>query len=193
MSRTGRPMDVPLHPLLLPVAFLLGSWEGEGRGLWTDDPVFRYRERVEFTHCGGPFITYHQWTSTLDGSRPLHTESGYLRAGSDHRIELVVTQPTGIVEIHTGRLTGQLVELHSTVVARTPTALNVTGVSRTVEVDGGVLTYRLHLSMNHEASAPHLEARLERAIQPSGSWPEATVENPPQPTTARPSMDPPDL
>ena len=161
MSRPGST-DVPLHPLVAPVGFLLGAWEGQGRGLWTSDSAFFYLEHSEFTHNGGPFIAYRQRTSTVDGSRPLHGESGYLRPGADHSIEMVVAQPTGIVEALTGSFADGRCDLLSSVVSRAPTAINVTAVARTFQVDGSVLTYRLDLAMNDEALAPHLEARLER-------------------------------
>lgn len=156
----------PLHHLIAPIAFLLGTWDGEGRGLWTSDPIFRYRERIEYTHQGGPFIAYHQTTTTLDGTKKLHTEAGYIRAGPEHTIEMVIAQPTGLVEVHTGLLVGQRLDLRSLSVSRTPTALAVTNVVRLVEVTGQVLDYQMNLAMHDEPVAPHLTAKLQRVDQP---------------------------
>lgn len=144
------------------MGFLLGVWEGEGRGLWSSDPVFRYRERVEFTEQGGPFIAYRQSTSTLEGDRKLHAEAGYLRPGPDQSLEMVLAQPTGLVEVHTGRVTGQRIALRSVSVGRSPRAVAVTDVARVIEVTGPVLAYHLDLAMNGEPLAAHLEARLHR-------------------------------
>lgn len=143
--------------------FLVGTWEGEGRGLWSADPVFRYREQVTFTQQGGPFVTYQQRTSTLDGARNLHTETGYLRPGPDSTLELVLAQPTGLVEVHVGRVTGQRIELHSILVGRAPRALHATSVTRTIHLEASTLFYELGMAMNHEAVFPHLQGRLERS------------------------------
>lgn len=107
------------HPLLAPVAFLLGVWEGEGHGLWPAEPRFRYRERVEMTHQGNPFMAYHQTTTTPDAARSLHTEAGYLRPGAAGTVEMVIAQPTGLVEVHAGSITDQSLRLESMTVART--------------------------------------------------------------------------
>jgi hypothetical protein len=144
------------------LAFLLGAWEGEGRGLWAADEPFRYRERVDYCDEGGPFVTYRQETWTLGGERSLHRESGYLRAGQGRSVEMVLAQPTGLVEVHEGRLSGQRIELRSIVVGCTPRALRVTDTSRSLSVSGDQLRYELALAMNHEALSPHLEGHLRR-------------------------------
>lgn len=153
-----------MNPLIEPLMFLLGEWEGEGKGLWSADPTFRYREKVSFTHQGGPFVTYHQATSTLDGSRKLHTETGYLRPRPDASIELVLAQPTGLVEVHTGSVNGDRIALRSVNIGRTPSALEVTDVARVIEVLEDVLTYQLDLAMHHEPLAPHLAGQLHRVV-----------------------------
>jgi hypothetical protein len=150
------------HPLLAPVAFLLGVWEGEGQGLWSAEPRFRYRERVEMTHQGGAFVAYHQTTTTLDASKSLHTEAGFIRPGPGGTVEMVVAQATGLVEVHVGSIIDQCLRLESMTVGRTPTALTVTKVVRIIEVTDAVLTYRVDIAMNDEQAAPHLEARLHR-------------------------------
>ena len=42
----------PLHPLLEPVAFLLGRWKGEGEGGYPTISSFQYIEEVQFGHAG---------------------------------------------------------------------------------------------------------------------------------------------
>jgi hypothetical protein len=163
----GISRSVPLgepsqHPQLAPVAFLLGIWEGEGQGLWPAEPQFRYLERIEMTHQGSPFVAYRQTTRTLDGTRSLHAESGYLRPGVEGTVEMVVAQPTGLVEVHSGGVSQQRLWLESLSLGRTPTALPVTKVIRKIEVSGSVLTYRVDMAMSDEPVSPHLAARLHR-------------------------------
>lgn len=152
-----------MHPAVESLSFLLGTWEGEGCGLWSADPVFRYRERVDFTEQDGPFVTYRQQTTTLDRSRRLHTEIGYLRPGPESTVELVLAQPTGLVEVHAGRVIDQRIELRSLLVGRAPRAVAVTDVTRTIHVSDTTYFYELGLAMNDEPVAPHLAGRLERA------------------------------
>jgi hypothetical protein len=151
-----------VNPAVRPLAFLLGAWEGEGVGLWSADPPFRYRERVDYYENGGPFVTYRQETSTLDAHVTLHRETGYLRPGPGSSLEMVVAQPTGLVEVHEGWVTDHRVELRSLVVGCTPRALAVTDVARILSVANDQLDYRLDLAMSHEALSPHLEGHLRR-------------------------------
>jgi hypothetical protein len=159
----GSPLhpELPVHPELEALSFLLGVWEGEGRGLWSADPAFVYLERTEIT-APGPYLAYRQQTTTADGARRLHAEVGYLRPGPDGTVELVLVQPTGLAEVHTGTVGPGRLELRSLSVVAAPRALPVTAVTRTVEVDGDRLRYRVRIAMRDEPLADHLEAVLRR-------------------------------
>jgi hypothetical protein len=152
------------------LSFLLGAWTGEGRGLWDSDDPFIYSERVFFTSDGRPFVSYTQATWAPDG-RPLHSETGYLRPGPEGRIELVLAQPTGIVEVDTGSESQGVIELRSVAVQRTPSALPVREVSRRLLVTGDTLSYELAIAMNDEKLAPHLTGSLTRQSVRVGLYP----------------------
>src|SRR6476659_6985234 len=101
-------LDVPLHPGIEPIAFLLGNWSGTGRGAYPTIADFGYGEEVSFWHVGKPFIAYTQRTRADDDGRPLHSEMGYFRAGPEEDgivpIEVVLSQPSGLNEMLTGEL-----------------------------------------------------------------------------------------
>lgn len=156
-----------LHADCAALAFLLGRWEGEGRGLWIADPAFRYREEVVIDHAGKPFLRYAQRTWAAHDGRPMHTEVGYFRPVVDSRVELLLVQPTGVAEIHAGRIAGQVLELETVLVGTTPTAKVVTSVNRRIWVDDDALNYRLRLGMNGEPLADHLAGTLRR-VNPVG-------------------------
>src|SRR5690606_12588244 len=91
----GAVVDAAPHPDLGPLARLIGTWSGEGEGHYPTIEPFRYREQVEFTHAGKPFLAYRQSTVDLGTTLPAHAEAGYLRAVGRGRVELVLAHPTG--------------------------------------------------------------------------------------------------
>lgn len=151
-----------MHPDLAPLAFLAGTWRGEGEGRYPTIASFRYGEEVTFTAPPGkPFLVYGQKTWDPHDARPLHTESGYLRpvAGG---AEFVVAQPTGVVEIHSGRVSGSSIELRATLVGVSPTAKRVDSVERNLQVTGDLLHYELFMGAVGQPHQIHLQAELRR-------------------------------
>jgi hypothetical protein len=153
----------PLHPDLVPLSFLLGTWEGEGKGEYPTIAPFHYREEVRFWHIGKPYLAYAQRTWAVSDGRPLHAETGFWRLpGGLSAVEVVFSHPNGQVEIEEGTLDGQLIELTSTAVAHATTAKQVDGLHRVLEVDGDALVYRLAMAAVGEPMTHHLAATLVR-------------------------------
>lgn len=152
----------PLHPDAEVLAFLLGEWRGEGRGTFPTIEDFAYLEHATFGHVGKPFVSYSQRTWARDDGRPLHTEAGYLRPQPGGRVELVLAQPSGLVEVDEGDVRGGHLELTSTHVARTRSAKEVSAVRRVIDVDRDVMRYRLEMAAVGQPRQFHLEAELRR-------------------------------
>ncbi len=159
-----------MHAALAPLAGLLGTFEGDGEGDYPTISPFRYRERVVFGHAGKPFVTYQQHTWQPDTDAPMHTEVGYLRvpgpaadapAGTT-RVELVIAQPTGIVEVQEGTLEDGVLTLATTTVGRTATAKDVWSVRRTFALRDDLLVYDLWMAYAHVPDTHHLHAELRR-------------------------------
>ena len=155
-------ITVELHPQIRPLAFLLGTWTGEGEGEYPTIQPFRYREEIRFWHNGKPFLAYQQRTQAMDDGRPLHAEMGYLRAAPDGQLEFVIAQAIGFAEIEIGTVVGTRLELHSLSLGRAPTAKAVTGVRRVIWLDGDRLFYELAMAMAQVPMSHHLSARLQR-------------------------------
>lgn len=156
-------VDPPVHPDVAPIAFLLGEWEGTGEGAYPPNVApFAYRETVRFWHSGKPFLAYQQRTTASDDGRPLHTEMGFWRMTPAGEVEVVMAHGTGFAEVELGSAAGQRIALRSSVVARTPSAKEVTALERHVSVEGDVLRYQLRMGMRGEPSTWHLTATLRR-------------------------------
>jgi hypothetical protein len=153
----------PLHPDVAVLAGLLGTWRGEGGGEYPTIASFGYGAEVRFWHTGKPFLAYAQRTWSLDDGRPLHTETGYWRPKPGGVVEVVLSNPNGIVEVLEGRIDGGRIELDTTTVATTSTAKEVTALRRRYQLDGDTLAYTLDMAAVGQPLQHHLSARLHRA------------------------------
>jgi hypothetical protein len=156
--RTGVP---PLHADLEPLAFLLGSWSGEGEGEYPGVERFRFREDLAFDHVGDPFLLLTESSWTLDGE-PLHFERGTLRPVGPGRIDLALAHPIGVAEVAEGTIEGTDLVLRSTAIVRTPTGSPVTEIERRYRVDRDVLSYELDMATDRVARTFHVRATLRR-------------------------------
>lgn len=155
-------MTAPLHEDLAPLAFLLGTWRGEGVGGYPTMESFRYGEEITFRHNGKPFLAYTQRTWALDDDRPLHGEAGYWRPQPGGGVEVVMAHPTGVVEIYYGTVTGTQVEIATDLVARTTSAKEVTALKRLFGLVEGRLLYAVDMAAVGQALQSHLSATLDR-------------------------------
>jgi hypothetical protein len=150
-----------------PLDAFVGTWDGEGDGIYPTIATFAYREQITFSDGGvKPFLGYAQRTSAVDDGRPLHAESGFLRwAGGSP--EWIIASPTGLTEVLIGNavVVDGGVDLHvrTSVVSLSPTAKVVESVERILRVRGDVLAYELHMAAVGEPHQLHLTATLRRA------------------------------
>jgi hypothetical protein len=159
-------MDPEPHPDLAPLAFLLGTWRGEGDGGFPTMEPFRYGEELSFEHVGDPFLLYTQRSWSADAGAPLHFERGFLRPGGGGRVELTLAHPLGLTEIAEGPLVDTALALESCQVGRTGTGSPVRAVRRSYRVDGDELTYELDMEMDGAPMARHLRGTLHRVPRP---------------------------
>jgi THAP4-like, heme-binding beta-barrel domain len=152
-----------VHPDVEPIAFLVGTWQGEGKGDYPTITGFAYGEEVRFWHVGKPFLAYSQRTWALDDGRPLHAEAGYWRPQPGGRLEVVLAHPTGVAEIQEGTVDGGCIELAATSLARTSTAKDVAALTRRFEFTyPDVLRYWVGMAAAGQPLQLHLTAELRR-------------------------------
>lgn len=156
-----------LHPDLAPLAWLLGTWEGNGHGDYPTIEPFLFGQQVIFAHDGRPFLHYfsRSWLVDEQGAtlRPSALETGFLRARDDGELELVLAHQSGYAEVWYGRLDGARLELATDVVARTQSAKEVTAGQRLYGLVEGDLLYAYDMAAMGQPLQAHTWARLQRA------------------------------
>lgn len=146
------------------LAFLVGTWRGEGKGEYPTIEPFAYGEEATFVNPPGkPFLAYTQRTWSLDDGRLLHAECGYWRLAGDRQVEVVLAHPMGIVEVEEGELAPDgTITVASTCVTSTATAKEVQRLERDIRVDGDRLRYSVRMAAVGQPLQHHLAAALTR-------------------------------
>lgn len=158
-------MELPAN--LEALARLIGTWSGQGHGIYPTIKDFDYQEQITFKFIGKPFLEYVQRTQNADG-QPMHTECGYLRHNGSGHLEFVLAQPTGQVEMLEGRLTSTddelLLELEGQVWS-TSTAKDVSASRRSYRLRGDQLESTFDMAAVSQPLQRHLTAQLARTPQ----------------------------
>jgi hypothetical protein len=167
------PFEIPadLHADLVPVAWLLGTWHGDGHGDHPTEGAYTFEQEVIFAHDARAFLHYFSrtWRTNAAGERvgPGDLETGFLRVfpgeGRQADIELVLTQPTGHAEVSYGTSEGPRITLSTDLVARTATAREVTALTRMYGLVEGSLMYAVDRAVDGHDLKPYMWGRLERA------------------------------
>jgi hypothetical protein len=160
-----------LHPALLGLLPYVGLWRGRGRGGYPTIEDFDYGQEIRISHDGRPFLNYESRAWLLDADsrpiRPAGREIGWWRPVMDgdratDDIEALMSTPTGIMELHLGKVTGLRLELATDAVVRTATAKEVTAGHRLFGIVEGALLYAQEMAAVGQPLSPHLSARLIR-------------------------------
>lgn len=160
-----------LHADLMPFAWLLGTWHGNGKGDYPTIEGFSYEQDVVFAHDGRPFIHYFSraWVTDDNGERIRNgaLETGFLRPAGPAEdgginVELVLAHPTGYAEVWYGNLDGPRMTLATDIVARTNTAKEYTAGQRMYGLVDGDLMYALDMAAEGQKLQSHLWGQLKR-------------------------------
>lgn len=159
------------HPAVLPLLPFVGLWRGRGRGGYPTIEEFDYGQEIRISHDGRPFLAYESRAWLLDEQsrpvRPAARESGWWRpiVRADRptgEVEVLLTTPTGIMELYYGRVEGRKLEIATDAVMRTATAKEVTAGHRLFGIVDGALLYAYEMAAVGHGLTPHLSARLTR-------------------------------
>src|SRR4051794_15232665 len=149
-------IEIPsdLHKDVIPLAFLLGTWEGAGVHDFPGAEKCNFGQEIVFRHDGRPFVEFRSRSWVLDAEgekvRPLESESGFWRVtGNPHggtgvrEIEVSSVRDDGTVEIWYGELADgkPQIELATDAVARIEGAPPYSGGKRLYGLVDGELMW----------------------------------------------------
>ena len=160
-----------LHPDLMPVSWLLGTWHGNGKGEYPTIEAYAFEQEAVFAHDGRDFLHYFSrtWLTDDSGERvgPGELETGFLRLGGEpdsdgYPLELVLAHQTGYAEVWYGAVDGPRITLVTDVVARTSTAKEYTAGQRMYGLVDGHLMYAYDMAAMDQPMQSHTGGRLAR-------------------------------
>lgn len=164
-------LDVNLPAALAPLAWLVGRWEGAGVVGYPTMESAQFGQEVICSHDGRPFLEWQSRTWLLDEAgekvRPLAVELGFWRVLQDGEIELLLTHPSGIVEMYVGRRDPEKprVELRTDGVLRSPEAKEYNAGSRLYGLVDSQLLWAMDMAAVGQVLQSHASAKLKRVGQ----------------------------
>lgn len=156
-----------LHPDCGPIAWMLGTWRGNGHGDYPGIEKFEFGQELIFTHDGRPFFHYmaRSWIVDDKGEKVRESaiETGFIRCKPEGRVEVLLTHSTGFAEVWYGHAGEARMEIVTDAIARTETAKEVAAGKRLYGNVEGDLLYAYDMAAMGHALQPHIWARLQRA------------------------------
>jgi len=155
-----------LHPDLMPLAWLVGSWRGKGRGEYPNVPGFQFAQEVNFNHDGRPFLNYFSRSWIIDENNEIirlaASEVGFWRVKENNVLEVILAHNTGIAEGWVGIISGAKIQLEMDQGYSSPSAKIVTAGSRLYGLVEGELFTSYDMAAEGQTLQAHLWSSLER-------------------------------
>ena len=173
-----------LSPDAYPLAWLVGSWRGEGIIDYPGIGEKKFAHVLVFDHDGGPYLRFESTLRLLDGAADdgaadesaaggtiWSTETGYWRISSDrpdgmeddkHALEVLVADASGRMTLYVGAVGNGRVDLASDAIARTSTASEVRASKRLYGLVEGRLLWVEELAAFGEPLRSYASAELDR-------------------------------
>jgi hypothetical protein len=158
-----------LHPDLMPLAWLVGTWRGKGRGEYPNVEGFQFAQEVSFNHDGRAFLNYFSRSWIIDENdeivRPAASEVGFWRIKEKNVLEVLLAHNTGIAEGWVGLVQGAKIQLAMDQGYSSPTAKIVTAGSRLYGLVEGELFTSYDMAAQGQTLQAHLWSSLERQAE----------------------------
>jgi hypothetical protein len=155
-----------LHSDLMPLAWLIGTWRGKGRGEYPNILGFQFAQEVSFNHDGRAFLNYFSRSWIIDENdeivRPAASEVGFWRVKENNVLEVLLAHNTGIAEGWVGVVKGAKIQLEMDQGYSSPSAKIVTAGSRLYGLVEGELFTSYDMAAQGQTLQAHLWSSLER-------------------------------
>jgi len=155
-----------LHPDLMPLAWLVGTWRGKGSGEYPNTARFQFAQEVSFNHDGRAFLNYFSRSWIIDENdeiiRPAASEVGFWRVKENNVLEVLLAHNTGIAEGWVGIVKGAKIQLEMDQGYSSPSAKIVTAGSRLYGLVEGELFTSYDMAAEGQTLQAHLWSSLER-------------------------------
>lgn len=159
-------LDPTIHPDIAPLAWLVGRWEGAGVLGYPTIESANFGQEVVVTHDGRPFLRWESRSWILDEQgeqvRPSATEMGFWRPGGEGEVELLLTHPTGILEMYYGTVEPGRIQLQTDGVIRSPHAVEYSAAQRMYGLVESNLMWVMDMAAVGTPMTSHLSAELKR-------------------------------
>lgn len=161
-------IDATLSPQVAPLAWLVGRWQGAGVVGYPTHESHNFGQELVVSHDGRPFLRVESRTWLLDEAgesvRPLATEAGFFRVLDDGEVELLLTHPTGIVEMYVGEREAErpVLNLRTDGVMRSPAAKEYNAATRMYGLVENQLMWVMDMAAVGQPLQSHVSAKLKR-------------------------------
>jgi hypothetical protein len=161
-------LDVNLSPALAPLAWLVGRWEGAGVLGYPTIESAHFGQEIICSHDGRPFLEWQSRTWLLDDAgnktSSLAVELGFWRVLEEGEIELLLTHPSGVLEMYVGHRdpAKPVLELRTDGVLRSPAAKEYNAGSRMYGLVDSELFWAMDMAAVGQGLQSHVSAQLKR-------------------------------
>ncbi|KQV24218.1 MULTISPECIES: FABP family protein [unclassified Kitasatospora] len=175
-------IEIPsdLHKDVVPLAFLLGTWEGAGVFDFPGAEKCNFGQEIVFRHDSRPFLEFRSrsWVLNNEGEkvRPLETEHAFWRVTSnqhgtsgEREIEVSSVRDDGTVEIWYGKLHDgkPQIDLATDAVARIEGAAPYSGGKRLYGMVAEELLWVGEKAAPEVSLRPYMSAQLKKVLNPA--------------------------
>ena len=158
-----------LHEDLYPLAWLVGTWRGKGRGEYPGIAPFEFAHEVTFNHDGRGFLNYFSrtWLINADAEilAPFESEVGFWHAKPTKVLEVVLAYSTGRGEGWVGLHDGPKIQLAMDTGYASPSGTVIESGSRLYGLVEGQLFYAYDVGMGGHDLQAYIWSTLERQAE----------------------------
>jgi hypothetical protein len=156
-----------LHPDLYSLAWLVGTWRGNGIGEYPGIPRFNFFQEVTFNHDGRNFLNYFSRTWKVDEvtkeQTPFELETGFWTPKEEKALHVVISSSRGISEGWLGIHDGPRIQLVMDRGYSSPSAPIVTAGQRLYGLVEGELFFSYDMASEGETLQAYMWSTMERA------------------------------